>query len=353
MNSVTTIGLDLAKNVFEVHGVDAAGQKVLARALRRGQVLEYFSKLSRCLVGMEACGSAHHWAREIKKLGHTVRLIPPKYVKAYLKRGKTDALDAAAICEAVGRPSMTFVEVKSTEQQGHAMLHSVRQLLVTQRTQAVNALRGHMAEFGVVAPQGALGQQELMAVVADKTDARLPLSARGALVILCRQIVSTSAELDRVDAALRLEHRNSEVSQRLESIPGIGEITASAIRARIGDGKQFKNGRHFSAWMGLVPEQHSSGGKEKSRGISKKGDRYLRTLFVNGAMALVNAAGRKPEKHPRIAAMLGRMHPKAVAVAVANRTARVAWALLTKGGTFMAGYGTATSAAPVGLPAHG
>jgi transposase len=269
-----------------------------------------------------------------------VKLIPPKYVKPFVKRGKSDAIDAEAICEAVQRPSMTFVATKSETQQGHAALHSVRQLLVGQRTQAINALRGHMSEFGVVSPRGLLGMEDLARIVMDREDDRLPIAARAALALLVAQIEATSAELSKIDAALLLEHRTNEASRRLETIPGVGPITASALRARIGDGKQFENGRHFAAWAGLVPEQNSSGGKEKRCGISKKGDRYLRTLFVNGAMAVVQQAQRKPEKYPRIVALLARMHPKAVAVAVANRTARVAWAILTKGGSFVAGHGT-------------
>lgn len=346
MSSVTTVGLDLAKSVFQVHGADAQGKKLIARTLRRAEVLKYFAKLPKCLVGMEACGSAHYWAREITKLGHTVKLMPPKYVKPYVKRGKSDAIDAEAICEAVQRPSMTFVGAKSETQQAHAALHSVRQLLVGQRTQAINALRGHMGEFGVVAPQGLLGMEDLARIVMDREDTRLPIAARAALAMLVAQIEATSAELARIDAALKLEHRTNEASQRLETIPGVGPITASALRARIGDGKQFQNGRHFAAWAGLVPQQNSSGGKDKPGGISKKGDRYLRTLFVNGAMAVVQQAQRKPEKYPRIAALLARMHPKAVAVAVANRTARIAWAILTKGGNFIAGHRTPPGSEP-------
>lgn len=344
MSTVTTVGLDLAKSVFQVHGADAQGKKLTVRTLRRSEVIKYFAKLPQCLVGIEACGSAHYWAREIAKLGHTVKLMPPKYVKPYVKRGKSDAIDAEAICEAVQRPSMTFVATKSETQQGHAALHSVRQLLVGQRTQAINALRGHMSEFGIVSPRGLLGMEDLARIVMDRDDARLQIAARAALAMLVAQIEATSAELARVDAALQVEHRTNEASRRLETIPGVGPITASALRARIGDGKQFENGRHFAAWAGLVPVQNSSGSKEKQCGISKKGDRYLRTLFVNGAMAVVQQAQRKPEKYPRIVALLARLHPKAVAVAVANRTARVAWAILTKGGTFVAKHGGTASA---------
>ena len=247
MKSITTIGLDLAKKVFQVHGVDAAGKAVVARKLKRKEVLVYFAKLPPCLVGMEACGSAHYWAREIAKLGHTVKLMPPKYVKAYVKRGKTDAGDAAAICEAVGRPSMTFVPVKSVELQGLSMLHSARTQLVGQRTQLINALRGHLSELGIIAERGILGLGELAAIVRDNSDARLPAIARFSLMITLRQIEATSTQIAELDAMLRKENKASEVGPRLETIPSIGPVTASALRARVVDAQLFENGRHLSA----------------------------------------------------------------------------------------------------------
>src|SRR5262245_6544300 len=283
MTTITTIGLDLAKNVFQVHGVDAEGKVVVARKLRRKEVLAFFAKLPPCLVGMEACGSAHYyWGREIAKLGHSVKLRPPKYVKAYVKRGKTDAGDAAAICEAVTRPSMSFVPVKGLEQQGLYMLHSARSQLVGQRTQLINGVRGHLSELGIIAARGLLGLAELAAIVRDASDQRLPATARAALMILVRQIEAVSAEIATLDSALRKENKASQVGSRLETIPSVGPVIASALRARVTDAKLFENGRHLSAWIGLVPENDSTGGKVRQNGLSKKGDRYLRSLLVNG-----------------------------------------------------------------------
>jgi transposase len=283
MTTITTIGIDLAKKVFQVHGVDAEGKVVVARKLRRKQVLALFDKLAPCLVGMEACGSAHYWGREIAKLGHTVNLMPPKYVKAYVKRGKTDAIDAAAICEAVTRPSMSFVPVKGIEQQGLSMLHSAR-------LQLINGVRGHLSELGIVAERGLLGLAELAAIVRDESDHRLPVTARAALIVLVRQIEAVSAEISALDTALRKENKASELGPRLETIPSVGPVIASALRARVTDAKLFENGRHLSAWIGLVPENDSTGGKVRQNGLSKKGDRYLRSLLVAGAMAVVQQA---------------------------------------------------------------
>jgi transposase len=338
MTRLTTIGVDLAKKVFQIHGVEEKGKVVVARQLRRAQVLAYFANLPPCLVGMEACGSAHYWARELTQLGHTVKLMPPKYVKAYVKRGKTDAGDAAAICEAVTRPSMTFVPVKSVEQQGLSMLHGARTLLTGQRTQAVNAMRGHLSELGVIAERGLLGLAELAAIVRDESDTRLPIMARGSLMILLRQIEAVSAELTKLDNALRKENKASELGPRLETIPSIGPVTASAMRARVTDPRLFENGRHLSAWIGIVPENDSTGGKVKQKGLSKKGDRYLRTLLVNGAMAVVRQAQIRPDKHNWVAKLLGRMSAKQAAIAIANKTARIAWAIMVHGGTYEAGH---------------
>jgi transposase len=338
MKRITTIGIDLAKNVFQVHGVDAQGNVVVAKQLRRSQVLAFFEKLPPCLVGMEACGSAHYWARELIKLGHTVKLMPPKYVKAYVKRGKTDAIDAEAICEAVQRPTMTFVPVKSVAQQGLAMLHSLRQTLIGQRTQAINAMRGHLSELGVIAAKGYLGLAELAEIVRNESDARLPAMARMALLVDLEQIDGTSARIAKLDAALKAEHKSNELSRRLESVPAIGPIIASALRARVTDARLFENGRHMSAWIGIVPENDSTGGKPRQRGISKKGDRYLRQLLVNGAMAVVRQAQRRPDKYPWVAALLARMSAKRAAIALANKTARIAWAIMVNGGCYEAGH---------------
>jgi transposase len=338
MTRITTIGLDLAKKVFQIHGVDVEGKVVVARKLRRKEVLVFFAKLPPCLVGMEACGSAHFWAREITKLGHTVNVMPPKYVKAYVKRGKTDAGDAAAICEAVTRPSMSFVPVKGVEQQGLSMMHSARSQLIGQRTQLINAARGHLSELGIVAERGMLGFAELAAIVRDESDRRLPATARAALMVLVRQIETISTEIAALDSALKKENKASELGPRLETIPSVGPVTASAFRARITDAKLFKNGRHQSAWIGIVPENDSTGGKVKQKGLSKKGDRYLRSLLVNGAMAVVRQAQKRPDKHPWVAKLLGRMSAKQAAIAIANKTARIAWAIMVHGGVYEAGY---------------
>jgi transposase len=300
--------------------------------------LAFFAKLPPCLVGMEACGSAHFWAREITKLGHTVKLMPPKYVKAYVKRGKTDASDAAAICEAVTRPSMSFVPVKGREQQGLSMVHSARSQLVGQRTQLINAVRGHLSELGIVAERGLLGFAELAAIVRDESDQRLPVTARAALMVLIRQIEMISTEIAALDSILRKENKASELGPRLETIPSVGPVIASALRARVTDPVLFKNGRHLSAWIGIVPENDSTGGKVKQKGLSRKGDRYLRSLLVNGAMAVVRQAQRRPDKHPWVAKLLGRMSAKKAAIAIANKTARIAWVLMVHGGVYEAGH---------------
>src|SRR5262245_50557041 len=287
---------------------------------------------------MEACGSAHYWAREIAKLGHTVKLMPPKYVKAYVKRGKTDAGDAAAICEAVTRPSMSFVPVKGIEQQGLFMLHSARSQLIGQRTQLMNGVRGHLSELGVIAARGLLGLAELAAIWRDERDQRLPAIARAALVALVRQIETISIEIAALDRTLRKENKVSELGPRLETIPSVGPVIASALRTRVTDAKLFENGRHLAAWIGLVPENDSTGGKVKQKGLSKKGDRYLRSLLVNGAMAVVQQAQIRPEKHPSITKLLGRMSAKQAAIAIANKTARIAWAIMVHGGVYEAGH---------------
>jgi transposase len=337
MRTIISIGLDLAKKVFQVHGVDAVG-KVVARKLRRKEVLAFFAKLPPCLVGMEAYGSVHYWAREIAKLGHNVKLMPPTYVKAYVKRGKTDAGDAAAICEAVTRPSMSFVPVKGVEQQGLSMLHSARSRLIGQRTQLINAVRGHLSELGIVAERGLLGLAELAAIVRDESDQRLPATARVALMILVRQIEIVNTEIAVLESTLRKENKASELGPRLERIPSVGPVIASAFRARVTDPKLFKNGRHLSAWIGTVPENDSTGGKVKQKGLSKKGDRYLRSLLITGAMAIVRQAKIRPDKHPWATKLLGRMSAKQAAIAIANKTTRIAWAIMVHGGVYEAGH---------------
>lgn len=332
---VSTIGLDIAKSVFQVHGIDAAGEVVVRRQLRRGQLLRFFEKLGPCLVGVEACATAHYWAREIAALGHEVRLMPPHYVKAYVKRGKNDAADAEAICEAVTRPTMRFVGLKSAEQQSILMLHRTRELLVRQRTMLVNAIRGHMAEFGIVARVGLPQIKELLAVIADPADTRLPPGARACLESLARQFLSLHEEIGVADKRLHAWHRSSELSQRLATIPGIGPVTASALAASITDPEVFRSGREMAAWIGLVPRQNSTGGKQRLGKISKQGDQYLRWLLVAGAMSVIRHAQRKDTANqPWLDDLMARRPTKVAAVALANKMARIAWVLLRHGGTY-------------------
>jgi transposase len=286
MNRIT-IGLDLAKQVFQVHGVDEAGKVVARRRLRRSEVLAFFEGLPRSLVGMEACGSAHYWARELRALGHEVRLMPPSYVKPYVKRSRTDAADAEAICEALTRPTMHFVPIKSAEQQSVLMLHRARDLLIRQRTMLVNALRAHLSELGIVAAQGMANLVKLVSIVSDERDGRIPPLARTSLRAIVGQIGDLQSRLREVDLAIHGWHRASEASRRLETIPGIGPITASAIAATVTDPTLFPSGRHLAAWFGLVPRQSSSGGKERLGRISKQGDPYVRRLLVVGALSVV------------------------------------------------------------------
>lgn len=336
----TTIGLDLAKNVFQVHGVDEADRTVFRKKLRRAEVLTFFGSLPPALVGIEACGGAHHWARELSKLGHDVRLMPPAYVKPYVKRGKTDALDAEAICEAVTRPTMRFVAPKSEEQQSSGVELKVRQLLVQQRTRCVNALRGHLAEFGIVAAKGMGKVSDLVAVVRDMEDARLPVAAREALLDLTRQIETADDGIRRLETRLVRRSRTDERARRLATIPGVGAITAAALQATAVDPAAFRSARHFAAWLGLTPRANSSGGKERRGGISKQGNRMLRSLLVLGATARLRYLRTGPERAEWASRLLARRPFKVAAVALANKMARIAWALLVRGGT----YRTAASA---------
>ena len=334
---ITTIGLDLAKNVFQVHGVDEVGKLTITRQLRRGQLIEFFKKLAPCLVGMEACATAHYWARELIKLGHTVRLMPASYVKAYVKRSKNDAADAAAICEAVTRPSMRFVPVKTVESQAALMLHRSRDLLVRQRTQLINALRAHLAEVGLVAATGVDGLKSLLAIIREAGETgQLPDPMRQALQPLVDQLAALQAQIGQLERSIHAQHRASDVSRRLETIPGIGVIGATAIAATVTEPGAFKSGRELAAWIGLVPRQHSTGGKQMLGSISKQGDRYLRRLLIVGATAVIRHARAHPDKHPWIIKLLAKMPAKKVAVALANKTARIAWAILAKGGTYRA-----------------
>jgi transposase len=333
---ITTIGLDIAKNVFQVHGIDADEKVVVRKQLRRSQVMAFFEALSPCLIGLEACATAHYWARELTKLGHEVRLMPAKDVKAYVKRNKNDAADAEAICEAVRRPTMRFVRVKSAEQQGQLMQHRTRDLLMRQRTQLINALRAHLAELGIVAAQGREGIQELLAIVADNEDQRVPIDARASLMLLAAQLQALQTLIGLIEKRIMAQHRSNEASKRLQTIPGIGVVGATAIAATVADPTVFRSGRDFAAWIGLVPRQDSTGGKQKLGPISKQGDQYLRRILVVGAHAVLRRAKQNPEKYPWITQLLGRRPFKVVAVALANKMARVAWALLARGGTYRA-----------------
>ncbi len=287
MSEITTIGLDLAKSLFQVHGIDEQGRVVVRKRLRRSQVLGYFAGLSRCLLGMEACATAHYRARELVALGHEVRLMPPHYVKAYVKRNKNDAADSEAICEAVNRPTMRFVPVKTPGQQSALMVHRARDLLVRQRTMLINALRGHLAEFGLVEAQGVHKVAALVTIIRSSTDARIPEGARLVLAVIADQIDAVETKVVALEAQILAWHKGNPVSQKLATIPGIGPIIATAIAATVPDPSVFRSGREFAAWLGLVPRQNSTGDKARLGGISKRGDSCLRRLLVNGAHAVL------------------------------------------------------------------
>ena len=335
MTQVSTMGLDLAKNVFQVHGIDAEGKVVVRRSLRRGEVVPFFTKLAPCLVGMEACGTAHHWARELIKLGHTVKLMPPAYVKPYVKRGKTDAADAEAIAEAVTRPTMRFVAVKTVDQQGVLMLHRVRELLVRQRTMLTNAFRGHLAELGVVGAQGQSGLKDLIAQF-HAQQSSLPELARAALRRLIDQIGEVADEIGKSEKEIVAWCRTDAASRRLITIPGVGPITASMISASVPDPALFSSGRQFAAWLGLTPKPHSSGGKERLGGISKQGDGTIRRLLVVGATAMIRTARRDTPSRSWAKQLLEHKPARLVSVALANKTARIAWAVLARGEVYKA-----------------
>ena len=325
---ITTIGLDLAKQVFQVHGVDEAGHVVVQRRLRRAQIITYFAALPSCLVGMEACATAHFWARELRSLGHEVRLMPPQYVKAYVKRSKNDAADAAAICEAVTRPSMRFVPVKTEEQQSALTMHRVRELLVRQRTQLINAVRGHLAEFGLVGAQGPWNVPQLLASMQE--DRRVPELARQVLELLAAQLDEVAQRIAEVDARIMAWHKANPVSRRLVTIPGIGPLIATAIAATVPDRDAFRGGREFAAWLGLVPRQRSTGGKQRLGRISRLGDKYIRQLLIVGAQTVL-LRSKAARSDAWIQGLLARRPRLVVAVALANKMARIVWAVMAQG----------------------
>jgi transposase len=330
MGEVSTVGLDIAKSVFQIHGAAVDGAVVIRKRVTRSKVLDFFAALPPCVIGIEACPSAHHWSRKLAALGHTVRLMPPSYVKAYLKRSKNDANDAAAICEAVTRPSMRFVPTKSEQQQSGLMLHRSRQLLVRQRTMLSNAIRGHMAELGIISAKGRNGIAELLKIIANTEDDRVPADGRFSLDILARQFEVITAEIGAIEKRIHAWHRSCEESRRLEDIPGVGPIVATALIAEVGDWKAFSSGRNLAAWIGLVPRQHSTGGKERLGGISKQGNRYLRWLLVTGAMAVIRYARQHGTKRLWLARIMERRPVKVAAVALANKIARMAWAMTVR-----------------------
>jgi transposase len=334
MGEVSTIGLDIAKSIFQIHGVDVDGAVMIRRRVSRAKVLGFFAALSPCLVGVEACPTAHHWSRRLQALGHTVRLMPPSYVKAYVKRSKNDANDAAAICEAVTRPSMRFVPTKSERQQSVLMLHRNRQLLVRQRTMLSNAIRGHLAELGIISAKGRNGTAELLAIIANQEDDRIPAVARLSLAIVARQYAAIASEIGTIEKHIHAWHRSCEESRRLEQIPGIGPIVATALVAEVGDWTVFSSGRSLAAWIGLVPRQHSTGGKERLGRISKQSNRHLRWLLVAGAMAVIRYARQHGTKRLWLLRLMGRRPVKVAAVALANKIARMAWAMMVRGEQF-------------------
>lgn len=335
---ITTVGLDLAKNVFQVHGIDARGKTVLRKQLRREQLMLFFSNLPSCLIGIEACGGSHHWGRKLQALGHTVRLMAPQFVKPYVKGNKTDAADAEAICEAVGRPSMRFVPLKNVEQQSTLALHRVRQGFVKARTAQANQIRGLLGELGLVVPRGISFVLERVPGMIDAAADDLPGGFRALVARLLDHFKLLNQQVEEIEEQIRTWHRSSELSRRLEKVPGIGPLTASALAATIGDGRNFDNGRQLAAWLGLVPRQHSSGGRPVLLGMSKRGDAYLRTLLIHGARSVIYRARQRNSRESWLVKLVERRNANVAAVALANKTARIAWALLARDREYRADY---------------
>ena len=334
--NIKRIGIDLAKQVFQVHGVDGQEKAILRRKLPRAKMLTYFQKLPPCLIGMEACSSAHYWGRELQKMGHTVKLMAPQFVKPYVKSNKNDANDAEAICEAVARPTMRFVAIKSIEQQDIQAVHRIRSELVQQRTAKVNQIRGLLGEYGLVVGQRIDVLRKALPLILEDAENGLTVDFRTLLEGLQQDLITLDQRVDDMDKKIKLLASSNEDAKRLQQIPGIGPITATALISAIGDGKQFKRGRGLAAWLGLTPRQHSSGGKDRLLGISKRGDAYLRTLLIHGARAVLKVVGNKEDPRSRwIQNLCGRRNKNIAAVALANKNARIVWALLTKKTDFL------------------
>jgi transposase len=343
--NTATIGFDIAKTVFQVHGMDRRGNPTVRRQLKRSDVVKFFANLPPCLVGMEACASAHFWARKLEPLGHAVKLIAPQFVKPYVKTNKNDARDAEAICEAVSRPSMRFVPVKTVEQQAVIALHRVRQGFVEARTAQANQLRGLLAEFGIVLPKGISHLRTRVPSIIDDSENGLPGTARELFARLFTNLRELGVHITDLERQIRAVHRTDEASQRLEAIPGIGPLSASALVASIGDAKAFKSGRQLAAWMGLVPRQNSSGGTTRLLSISKRGDTYLRTLLIHGARSVIRHHKRRPGScNSWLSRIAERRHPNIAAVALANKNARIVWALLAHDREYHEAYRTLAAA---------
>jgi transposase len=335
---ITTVGIDLAKNVFQIHAVDQHGKVALKRQLKRGQMVEFFTNLPTCLIGMEACGSAHYWARKLQVMGHTVKLMAPQFVKPYVKTNKHDAADAEAICEAVRRPNMRFVPIKNVEQQGVLALHRVRQGWIKARTAQANQIRGLLSEFGLIVPQGIGHITSRVPAILDEAKDELPGAFHELVLRLLDHFKNLDRQVKELEYQIQSWHRANALSRKLEQIPGIGPITASALIASVGDAKNFANGRQLAAWLGLVPKQHSSGGKTNLQGISKRGDTYLRTLLIHGARAVIRQLERKVNVQDWLGKLLGRRNKNIATVALANKNARIAWALLAHDRNFRSDY---------------
>ena len=335
---ITTIGIDLAKAVFQIHGVNEHGKVVVRKQLKRAEMFSYFANLEPCLIGMEACGSAHYWARKLEGYGHAVKLMAPQFVKPYVKTNKNDMADAEAICEAVGRPNMRFVAMKTVEQQAILSVHRARQGFVKARTAQGNQIRGLLSEFGIVIPQGIRSIMKQVPDILEDGENGLPGTMRNLIERLTENLKEMDRQAKELEAQIQLWHRENEASRKLAEIPGLGPITASAIVATVGDAREFKNGRQLAAWMGLVPKQNSSGGKQNLLGISKRGDTYLRTLMIHGARAVIRFAENKAEPESWVRKLMARRNKNVVAVALANKNARIVWALLANDRTFRPDY---------------